>query len=67
MLLENKNAVVYGGAGAVGSAIARTFAREGARPTALAELAEIAAFLASSKAAAVTGAVVNLTGGLVAD
>jgi NAD(P)-dependent dehydrogenase (short-subunit alcohol dehydrogenase family) len=37
------------------------------RPTALAELAEFATFLASSKAAAVTGAVVNLTGGLVAD
>ena len=31
LLLENKNAVVYGGAGAVGSAIARAFAREGAR------------------------------------
>jgi 3-oxoacyl-[acyl-carrier protein] reductase len=31
MLLENKNAVIYGGAGAVGSAVARVFAREGAR------------------------------------
>jgi NAD(P)-dependent dehydrogenase (short-subunit alcohol dehydrogenase family) len=31
MLLEGKNAVVYGGGGAVGSAVARTFAREGAR------------------------------------
>lgn len=31
MLLENKIAVVYGGAGAVGSAAARVFAREGAR------------------------------------
>jgi NAD(P)-dependent dehydrogenase (short-subunit alcohol dehydrogenase family) len=31
MLLENKNAVVYGAAGAVGSAVARAFAREGAR------------------------------------
>ena len=30
MLLENKNAVVYGGGGAVGGAIARAFAREGA-------------------------------------
>ena len=30
MLLENKNAVVYGAAGAVGSAVARAFAREGA-------------------------------------
>lgn len=31
MLLENKNAVVYGAAGAVGSAVARAFAREGAQ------------------------------------
>ncbi|TDW18077.1 NAD(P)-dependent dehydrogenase (short-subunit alcohol dehydrogenase family) [Kribbella kalugense] len=31
MLLENKNVVVYGGGGAVGGAVARGFAREGAR------------------------------------
>lgn len=31
MLLENKNAVVYGAAGAMGGAIARAFAREGAK------------------------------------
>jgi NAD(P)-dependent dehydrogenase (short-subunit alcohol dehydrogenase family) len=31
MLLEKKNAVVYGGAGAIGSVVARSFAREGAR------------------------------------
>jgi 3-oxoacyl-[acyl-carrier protein] reductase len=31
MLLENKNAIVYGAGGAVGGAVARTFAREGAR------------------------------------
>jgi 3-oxoacyl-[acyl-carrier protein] reductase len=30
MLLENKNAVLYGGGGAVGGAVARAFAREGA-------------------------------------
>lgn len=30
MLLEGKNAVIYGGAGAIGSAVARAFAREGA-------------------------------------
>lgn len=28
MLLRNKNAVVYGGGGAIGGAVARTFARE---------------------------------------
>jgi NAD(P)-dependent dehydrogenase (short-subunit alcohol dehydrogenase family) len=31
MLLENKNAVIYGAAGAIGSAVAQKFAREGAR------------------------------------
>jgi|SRR4051794_8229271 3-oxoacyl-[acyl-carrier protein] reductase len=31
MLLDGKNAVIYGGAGAIGSAVARAFAREGAR------------------------------------
>lgn len=30
MLLEDKNAVIYGGGGAIGSAVARAFAREGA-------------------------------------
>jgi 3-oxoacyl-[acyl-carrier protein] reductase len=30
MLLEGKNAVIYGGAGGIGSAVARAFAREGA-------------------------------------
>src|SRR5829696_1171036 len=28
MLLEDKNAIVYGGGGAIGGAVARTFARE---------------------------------------
>jgi short-subunit dehydrogenase len=31
MLLENKNAVIYGATGAVGAAVASAFAREGAR------------------------------------
>ena len=30
MLLENKNPIVYGGGGAVGGAVFRAFAREGA-------------------------------------
>lgn len=32
MLLENKNAVLYGGGGTIGGAVARAFAREGAEP-----------------------------------
>jgi NAD(P)-dependent dehydrogenase (short-subunit alcohol dehydrogenase family) len=31
LLLENKNAVIYGGGGAIGGAVARVFVREGAR------------------------------------
>jgi NAD(P)-dependent dehydrogenase (short-subunit alcohol dehydrogenase family) len=31
MLLENQNAVIYGAGGSIGSAVARAFAREGAR------------------------------------
>jgi 3-oxoacyl-[acyl-carrier protein] reductase len=31
MLLENKNAVIYGAGGAIGGAVSRAFAREGAR------------------------------------
>jgi NAD(P)-dependent dehydrogenase (short-subunit alcohol dehydrogenase family) len=31
LLLEGKNAVIYGGGGAIGGAVARVFAREGAR------------------------------------
>ena len=31
LLLDNKNAVIFGGGGAIGGAIARVFAREGAR------------------------------------
>ena len=31
MLLEGKNAIIYGGGGSVGGAVARAFGREGAR------------------------------------
>src|SRR5690242_2109655 len=31
LLLEDRNAVIYGGGGAIGGAVARVFAREGAR------------------------------------
>ena len=31
MLLEDKNAIIYGGGGSIGGAVARAFAREGAR------------------------------------
>jgi 3-oxoacyl-[acyl-carrier protein] reductase len=31
VLLENKNAIIYGGGGLIGGAVARAFAREGAK------------------------------------
>jgi 3-oxoacyl-[acyl-carrier protein] reductase len=31
MLLEGKNGVIYGGGGSIGGAVARAFAREGAK------------------------------------
>ena len=31
MLLDNKSAVIYGGGGSIGGAVARAFAREGSR------------------------------------
>jgi NAD(P)-dependent dehydrogenase (short-subunit alcohol dehydrogenase family) len=31
MLLENRNAIIYGAGGGIGGGVARTFAREGAR------------------------------------
>ena len=47
MLLESKNAIVYGAAGAIGGAVARAFARDGARVflagRTLATLEEVAA------------------------
>jgi NAD(P)-dependent dehydrogenase (short-subunit alcohol dehydrogenase family) len=63
MLLEHKNAVIYGGAGSVGRAVARAFAREGARVflagRTLATLDEVATELAGSAGAAVETAVVD--------
>src|SRR5215211_3607786 len=61
MLLENKNAVVYGGAGSIGRAVARAFAREGARVflagRTLATLDEVAEELSSAGGAVETAQV----------
>jgi 3-oxoacyl-[acyl-carrier protein] reductase len=61
MLLERKNAVVYGGAGSVGRAVARAFAREGARVflagRTLATLDEVAKELADAGGAVETAQV----------
>jgi NAD(P)-dependent dehydrogenase (short-subunit alcohol dehydrogenase family) len=65
VLLEGKNAVVYGGGGAIGGAVARVFAREGARVDALQEA--VAAFVASDRARTMTAATVNLSCGALID
>jgi 3-oxoacyl-[acyl-carrier protein] reductase len=61
MLLERKNAVIYGGAGSVGRAIAHAFAREGARVflagRTLATLDEVAEEISNSGGAVETAQV----------
>ena len=61
MLLEHKNAVIYGGGGAIGGAVARAFARQGARVflagRTLAPLEEVAEAIRSAGGAAETAPV----------
>lgn len=61
MLLEDKNAVIYGGSGSVGGAVARAFAREGARvflvSRTLATLEEVAEEISASGGVAETAQV----------
>ena len=61
MLLENKNALIYGAGGAIGGAVARAFAREGARVflagRALAKLDEVARDISAAGGVAETAQV----------
>ena len=61
MLLENQNAIVYGAAGAIGGAVARAYAQEGARVflagRTLATLDEVAADIRARGGAAETAEV----------
>jgi NAD(P)-dependent dehydrogenase (short-subunit alcohol dehydrogenase family) len=52
VLLEGKNAIIYGGGGSIGGAAARAFAREGA---------------ASDRARPVTAAIINVSAGALVD
>ena len=74
MLLENKNAVIYGGGGSIGGAAARAFAREGAKvflagrtQESLEEVGNAAAFAASDKAGPITAAILNVSAGALVD
>jgi len=61
VLLENKNAIVYGASGSIGSAVARAFARDGARvflaARTLAKLEEVADGIRAEGGLAETGQV----------
>ena len=74
MLLEDKNAVIYGGGGSIGGAAGRAFAREGARVflagrtrVRLEDVGNVAAFVASDKARTMTAATVNISCGALVD
>jgi len=66
MLLEDKNAVIYGGGGSIGGAVAQAFAREGARVflagRTRAELEEVADEIRSAGGIAETAQVDALDG-----
>ena len=66
MLLEGRNAAVYGGGGAIGGAVARAFAREGARVflagRTRASLEEVVAAIRDAGGAAETAVVDALDG-----
>lgn len=61
MLLKNKNAVIYGAGGAIGGAVARAFAREGANVSltgrTLSKLDAVAKEISAAGGAAETAAV----------
>jgi hypothetical protein len=67
-ILKGKTAIIYGGGGGIGGGVARTFAREGAKVFLVGrtwEKLDAVAFLASDRAAGVTGTMANVTSGLV--
>jgi NAD(P)-dependent dehydrogenase (short-subunit alcohol dehydrogenase family) len=70
MLLEHKNAIVYGGGRSVGGAVAHTFAREGAKVflagrtrESLDALGKAATFMAPDGAGPMTATFANITCG----
>src|SRR5918999_576745 len=66
MLLENKNAVIYGGGGSIGGAVAREFSREGARVFLVGRTRENLETLANDIKADGGAAEVAVVGGLAA-
>lgn len=64
MMLQDKVAVIYGGAGQIGSAVARAFAEAGAQVH-LAGVGNVAVFAASDHARMMTAATLNISGGSI--
>ena len=73
MLLDGRNAVVYGAAGSIGGAVARGFAGEGAsvsldgRTRSLEDVGNVAAFVAADRARTMTAATANISCGALVD
>jgi len=73
MQLQDRNTIIYGAAGSIGSAVARTFAREGAtvhlvgrtRGSLQALADEIAASGGAAEVAVLDATIVNVTCGMV--
>jgi NAD(P)-dependent dehydrogenase (short-subunit alcohol dehydrogenase family) len=63
MLLEKKNAIIYGAGGGIGGGVARTFAREGARVFLTGRTGP--PLVASDWASGMTATMANVTCGLV--
>jgi NADP-dependent 3-hydroxy acid dehydrogenase YdfG len=67
LLLNQKTAIICGAGGAIGSAIAQAYAREGNHQPSYDEVANIATFAASDWARTITASEINITGGAVID
>jgi len=78
MLLETKNAVIYGAGRSIGGAAARTFAREEItegivdltmlrRAATLEDVGNVAAFAASDHARTMTATALNISCGAIVD
>jgi NAD(P)-dependent dehydrogenase (short-subunit alcohol dehydrogenase family) len=67
MLLEGKNCIIYGGGGSIGSGVARTFAREGARLFLVGRTRETLAAVAAELGDAAEVAVLDARDGAAVD